>query len=124
MRFLENRSNDFKSPAENFYPEGASQDEPTDNRMIEAIDVVLTPEPIGTNHENLDEVDEGTEETDKHVEEATQTRRRGRPRIVRTGLPGRPRKDYRASQAEFDQADFACVAEISVTHRRFRCMFL
>ncbi|KMQ86956.1 copia-like retrotransposable protein [Lasius niger] len=91
VRFLENHLKTPKVLSEDFYPD----------------------EPFDAGQEDLEEVDKESRITDEQ-EVAIPTRRRGRPRIIRTGLPGRPRKDY--GRGEVDQGELACVAEIFVMH--------
>ncbi|XP_072758710.1 uncharacterized protein [Anoplolepis gracilipes] len=111
VRFLENDLGTSDKSSESFYPEDAVQDRSIDQKVIDGdIDIEMISEPINITPEDPDEEVGDKPGGADAQEETAPVRRRGRPRIIRTGLPGRPRKDY--SQRETDQTDLACAAEI------------
>lgn len=113
VKFLEKPLKIAEVSSEDFYPKKDLLSDPVDRAMIESIDIELVPRLPDAKQEDHEEVEEPGE-ADGQGERIVPRRKRGRPRIIRTGQPGRSRKEYDYHEDD-EQAEFAYLAEIPVT---------
>lgn len=94
-----------------------SIDEDDDQSQIEAIFPLRSPHDHDPSEEIDNQIDydsDRNEEEDAQVEPDPQQRGRGRPKIMRTGLRGRPRKQYHTENYTNETEETAHLAEISL----------
>ena len=92
-------------------PQGIETDGP------KSVEVTVLDRKV-TNPEFSDEcegqADEGAEQNDAENDREPLQRKRGRPKILRTGLRGRPRKEYHALDFAKVLEETACLAEVPI----------